>query len=145
MAGKAHPTHRLMETQGLLWCSKCGAHARRVPRALCRPCVWAPRSTAYTQLLRRLRRGMLPKCLEGGSPPVVPRKPRLLATTPVDVRDEASAGTPRSTLQASACCGQPLPSSTRSMASHALHMAQMTGETFPSCCVHDQAGSPRGS
>ena len=60
VAALAHPTHSLMETKGVLWCCKCGAYARRVPRALRRPCVAGPRSEAYACLLRRFRKGLVP-------------------------------------------------------------------------------------
>ena len=59
---RVHPSHCAAESHGFVWCSRCGAHARRVPRVLLRPCVGAPRSQSYGSALRRLR---------GGLPPVV--------------------------------------------------------------------------
>ena len=64
VASQTHPSNCVMETRGLFWCCRCGARARRVPRSLRRPCVGAPRSVAYRQLLKRLRKGLLP----GGTP-----------------------------------------------------------------------------
>ena len=85
VASRARPSHRLMETRGLFWCCRCGAHARRIPRSLLRQCVGSPRSQAYRQLLKGLRRGLLPVAPSGHSDRSnpVPHKPRLLARAAV--------------------------------------------------------------
>ncbi len=57
---RAHSSHRLATTRGVLWCMRCAAHTRRVPRALLAPCRGRPRSIAYVNYLRRLRAGLMP-------------------------------------------------------------------------------------
>ena len=52
-----------MESNGLLWCCRRGAHAKRVPRRLLKPCVESPRSRTYRWLLSSLRKGRLPRAL----------------------------------------------------------------------------------
>ena len=75
VASRTHPSHCVMETRGLFWCCRCGAHARRVPRSLRRPCVGAPRSVAYRQLLKRLRKGLLPGGVQSSRVDIAPQKP----------------------------------------------------------------------
>jgi hypothetical protein len=65
-----------------VWCSRCGAHARRVPRALKAPCVGAPRSPAYQAVLKRLRQGLTPIAERSGYVKT-PRRPRVLTVAEV--------------------------------------------------------------
>ncbi len=57
---QAHPSHRLQLDVGVVWCTRCGAFAARLPRALLRACAGRPRSAAHWTHLRRLRRGLAP-------------------------------------------------------------------------------------
>ena len=57
---RAHHSHSLHATRGLLWCLRCGAHTSRMPRALKEECVGHPRSGAYKNVIQRLAKGQLP-------------------------------------------------------------------------------------
>ena len=57
---RAHHSHSLHATRGILWCLRCGAHTSRMPRALKEKCVGHPRSGAYKNVIQRLAKGQLP-------------------------------------------------------------------------------------
>ena len=121
LASRAHSSHTLFATHGLTWCSKCGAHAKRVPRALRRPCVGAPRSESYANTLRRLRDGLPLRSIEGlsvsSAEPVKPLRQRATGeasaqqpakiTSCAGVRQErpATVAAAPSVLQQGLCAG----------------------------------------
>lgn len=43
IAHRISPTHQAVESGGVIWCSRCGAHARKVVRTLRVQCLGAPR------------------------------------------------------------------------------------------------------
>ncbi len=55
-----HQSHHLGLSQGLTWCTACGAFSSRWPRQLLRPCPRRPRSIAQRNVLRRLTAGLTP-------------------------------------------------------------------------------------
>jgi hypothetical protein len=75
VASRAHHSHRLIESGSTIWCCVCAAHARRVPRALKRQCLGAPRSQSYIAVLKRLKHGLSPTASvsKGSGKPIRPR------------------------------------------------------------------------
>ncbi len=57
---RAHRSHFLSVTRGVLWCTRCAAHTTRVPRTLLAQCRGRPRNVAYANYLKRLRLGLMP-------------------------------------------------------------------------------------
>ncbi len=55
-----HSSHSLRTMGSLVWCSKCGAYATRMPRTLRAPCHGGPRSEAQGNVRRRLLAGLPP-------------------------------------------------------------------------------------
>ena len=75
LASRAHHSHRIVESGGTIRCCVCAAHARRVPRALKRQCLGAPRSQSYIAVLKRLKRGLsaTASVRKGSGKPIRPR------------------------------------------------------------------------
>merc|ERR1712110_1165540 len=61
-----HPSHVLMSSSGLLWCSACGAWATKTPKILKAEC--ARKSLGDKRLLRQDGRVSLAKLEKGWSP-----------------------------------------------------------------------------
>ena len=59
--GRIHASHVLTDSNGLVWCRRCGAHARKVLRTLRDPCKCKPRSATCGSVLGRLRQGLQPQ------------------------------------------------------------------------------------
>ncbi len=56
----AHETHSVTQTNGIVWCRRCGAFSSRLLRNLLRPCSGAPGSEAQRNVRRRLQAGLAP-------------------------------------------------------------------------------------
>ncbi len=53
-------SHLIRRSNGIVWCTLCGAFASRWPRRLLTPCARRPKSAAQRNVLRRLMMGMKP-------------------------------------------------------------------------------------
>ncbi len=60
MNQQSHESHRLAMSAGVSWCTRCGAYAVRIPRALRVRCPGAPQSEAQANVRRRLAAGLPP-------------------------------------------------------------------------------------
>ena len=58
---RAHPSHRLQLSHGLVWCGVCGAYAVEKMVGLSKQCPLRPPSAAAGQRLTRLRGGIVPE------------------------------------------------------------------------------------
>ena len=58
---RAHTSHRLQVSHGLVWCGVCGAYAVEKMVGLSKPCPLHPPSAAAGQRLTRLRGGIVPR------------------------------------------------------------------------------------
>ena len=64
---RAHPSHRLKVSQGIVWCGSCGAYAVEKMVGLSKPCPQHPPSAAAGQRLSRLRGGIVPGASVGAA------------------------------------------------------------------------------
>jgi hypothetical protein len=97
LAQRAHASHKMAETNGVVWCCVCGAYARKVLRALKRQCAGAPPTQAFRCALKRLRNGFPPAAITrkraGWHGPAQPRPlSRNQGMTPRRSCGAASAG-----------------------------------------------------
>jgi hypothetical protein len=60
LAQRVHASHQIAETEGVIWCCRCGAYARRVLRSLRWQCVEAPPTQGFRAALKRLKDGLPP-------------------------------------------------------------------------------------
>ena len=64
---RAHPSHRLQVSRGLVWCGACGAYAVEKMVGLSKQCPLHPPSAAAGQRLTRLRSGVVPPSSVGAA------------------------------------------------------------------------------